>query len=113
MLSYEPRERSIVFATLEGHRIAPFRYERVDHQHYALALSQSPSSMPQSDNHTTVSDAGAVPPLVELAGGAPRRFILLADDGAPDTEGMADSLREPSREVDTARRLGYDPDCRR
>lgn len=52
-------------------------------------------------------------PLVDLAGGARRPYILLRDDGTIDTEGMADPLREPRYEEEMIRLLGYDVDCRR
>lgn len=52
-------------------------------------------------------------PLVELAAGGRRRYILLRDDGTVDVGGMADALREPRHDEEMIRLLGYDVDCRR
>lgn len=52
-------------------------------------------------------------PLVELAAGGRRRYILLRDDGTIDVEGMSDPLRELRYDEEMIRLLGYDVDCRR
>ncbi len=67
----------------------------------------------QSGNHGRVCAAGAMEPLVQLAAGAPRRYILLRDDGTIDVEGMSDPLRELRLDEEMIRLLGYDVDCRR
>lgn len=67
----------------------------------------------QSGNHGRVCAAGAMIPLVQLAAGEARRFILLRDDGTIDVEGMSDPLRELRLDEEMIRLLGYDVDCRR
>ena len=67
----------------------------------------------QSGNHGRICAAGAMEPLVQLAAGAPRRYILLRDDGTIDVDGMADPLRELRLDEEMIRLLGYDVDCRR
>lgn len=67
----------------------------------------------QSGNHGRVCAAGAMIPLVQLAAGEARRYILLRDDGTIDVEGMSDPLREPRLDEEMIRLLGYDVDCRR
>lgn len=52
-------------------------------------------------------------PLVQLAAGGRRRYILLRDDGTIDVEGMSDPLRELRLDEELVRLLGYDVDCRR
>lgn len=69
--------------------------------------------MVQSGNHGRVCAAGAMIPLVQLAAGEARRYILLRDDGTIDVEGMSDPLREPRLDEEMIRLLGYDVDCRR
>lgn len=67
----------------------------------------------QSGNHGRICAAGAMGPLVQLAAGGRRRYILLRDDGAIDVEGMSDPLRELRLDEELIRLLGYDVDCRR
>lgn len=67
----------------------------------------------QSGNHGRVCTAGAMIPLVQLAAGEKRRYILLRDDGTIDVEGMSDPLRELRLDEEMIRLLGYDVDCRR
>lgn len=52
-------------------------------------------------------------PLVLLAAGERRRYILLRDDGTIDVEGMSDPLRELRLDEEMIRLLGYDVDSRR
>ncbi|CAM9303250.1 unnamed protein product [Discosporangium mesarthrocarpum] len=67
----------------------------------------------QSVNHSKICLAGAIKPLVQLATGERRSYILLRDDGTPDVEGMADPIREPKHDEEIIRLLGYDVDSRR
>lgn len=60
-----------------------------------------------------VCAAGALAPLIQLAAGERRRFILLLDDGTIDVEGMADPLREHQLDEEMIRLLGYDVHARR
>lgn len=67
----------------------------------------------QSENHGRVCAAGALVPLIQLAAGERRRFILLLDDGTIDEEGMADPLRQNQLDEEMIRLLGYDVHARR
>lgn len=85
----------------------------VIHTHHRRRQRGDPCCLSQSGNHGRVCAAGAIKPLVELAAGARRRYILLRDNGTVDFEGMADPLREPRYDEEMIRLLGYDVDCRR
>lgn len=67
----------------------------------------------QSESHRRVCAAGALVPLIQLAAGGRRRFILLLDDGTVDVEGMADPMREHQLDEEMIRLLGYDVHTRR
>lgn len=73
----------------------------------------TPFVLLQSGNHGRICAAGAMEPLVQLAAGGRRRYVLLRDDGTIDVDGMSDPLRELRLDEEMIRLLGYDVDCRR
>ena len=70
-------------------------------------------NFPKRANHDRVCAAGAVTPLVELAAGGWRHFILLRHDGTIDDEAMSDPCRALKHDEQLIELLGYDVDCRR